>query len=698
MKRELVEVKDLSRFVRLPLLIAAALVVTACGGPDVDDSIADARASLVGSDYATASIHLRNALQADPTNAEAHLLMARLALEVGDAREAVAQLEWLRNSSAPPESYAADLARSRLDAGDAAGALEILDEHALALAEIAEAWLVRADAVLALGSPADSASALTRAQAAGATSAAIGLRRARIAFIEGRGDEAREAIQQLLRSNPDDVDAIAQSALLADAAGDRQAAMAALGRASELYAASGRPLRAAPLTMALVEASVAARDTGRAATAAARLATLAPGSPMSEYANALVAYREGRFDDAVSSLRAAIAQVPDEPRFQTLLAGAHMGAGNFGQAEQQILAILSRDRANAAALRMLVEARLRQDRPEAALEAFEQFPAAVAGNELALVGLRANALVQLGDVDSAANALREMPGFSGDADLTASIALLMTRVRDGGVEAGATYIAELLAEAPDDANSHLTAAVHYQLAGETALSMAAYDRALEIAPDDINALSSRALAATQAQDFATAANLFGRAYAIRGDWNLLASWSAARRLAGDADWAAPVRAWIEDNPGDLQARFFLAEHLQAAGDEAGALAIYDSLLARDPQNVAALNNAAWLASRLSRDDALAIARRAAELAPQNGSVLDTLGWILVQRDLPAEALPHLELATQLLPEVPEIQYHFAVAQAETGNSAAARDTLSRLLAGAVPADIREAALQLQGTL
>jgi hypothetical protein len=48
--------------------------------------------------------------------------------------------------------------------------------------------------------------------------------------------------------------------------------------------------------------------------------------------------------------------------------------------------------------------------------------------------------------------------------------------------------------------------------------------------------------------------------------------------------------------------------------------------------------------------------------------------------------------------VPEIQYHFAVAQAETGDAAAARDTLSRLLAGTVPADIREAAEELQSSL
>jgi tetratricopeptide (TPR) repeat protein len=680
------------------LALWAALLVTSCGAPGVDESIANARASLATSDFATAAIHLRNALQADPSNPEVRLLLARLALEAGDATEAIAQLELLRDAAADPAAYAAVLARARLESGDAAGALALLDEHSAAVEDVADAWLVRGDALLGLGSPQNAEVALTRAEAAGASPAAVGLTRARIAFVEGRPGEAQVQVAELLVQNPEYAEAHALSALLAEAAGDRAAAISALERASELYASSGRPLRAAPLVMALVEQSVTDGDLQRAAAEAARLATLVPGSPISEYANALVAYREGRFADAVSASRAALAQAPDEPRFQALLAAAHVGAGNFGQAEQQILEILSRDRANAAALRMLVETRLRQDRPQAALDSFEQFPEAVAGNEIAFVGLRANAMVKLGDVDSAADALRQTPGFTGDPDLTANIALLLTRVRDGGVEAGASYVAELLADRPDDASSHLTAAVHYQLAGETALSTAAYDRALEIAPDSISALSSRALVATQAQDYATAASLFGRAYSVRQDWNLLASWAAARRLAGDAAWAEPVHAWIESRPADLQARFFLAEHYQAAGNDAMALALYEDVLARDPRNIAALNNGAWLALRASRDDALTMARRAADLAPDNGSVLDTLGWVLVQNDLSAEALPHLELATQLLPEVPEIQYHFAVAQAETGDVAAARETLNRLLSGTVPADLRVEAEQLLRSL
>ena len=689
---------DYGRNLSRSVLLSVGLALGACGAPGVDDFVADARASLDQGDFATASIHLRNALQADPASVDARMLMARLGLETGDAELAVSQLEWLRDDGVDGSIYATALARAYVDLGDPAGALALLDEFASELATDASAWFVRADALLEQGDAAGAADALSRAEAGGHSAADIGLGRARLAYVERRADAARDQVARLLAANPEDAEVLVFSAILAEDGGDLAASTAALERAIDLHVANGRPLRAAPLLLALVERRVATGEIEAATADAGRLAALLPGAPMTAYATGLVAYRAGRFDDAVNALRPTVSTVPGDLRIQALLGASHLGAGNFGQAEQQFLAILGSDRDNAVAMRMLVETRLRQDRPEAALEAMRQFPEAVDESDLGLVGLRANAMLKLGDVDGAAELIRQSPGFTGDADLTASVALLLTRVRDGGEEAGASFVEELLAERPDDANSHITAAVHYQLAGEVERTVAAFDRAIELAPDNVSALAARALIAVNAQDFATAANLFERAYAVRGEWGLLASWAGARRLAGDAAWSTPLRDWIAAMPDDILARLFLAEQHQAAGDEVAALAAYDEVVERDPQNVAALNNAAWLAASLSRADALSLAQRAARLAPEDGNVLDTLGWILVQDERSGEALPYLERATQLLPELGEIQYHLAVAQVEEGDAAAARQVLDRLLAGTPPADLRRQAEQLRSTL
>jgi Flp pilus assembly protein TadD len=59
-------------------------------------------------------------------------------------------------------------------------------------------------------------------------------------------------------------------------------------------------------------------------------------------------------------------------------------------------------------------------------------------------------------------------------------------------------------------------------------------------------------------------------------------------------------------------------------------------------------------------------------------VLDTLGWLLLERGDVARALPLLQKAASLTPE-PGIRYHFAVALQKSGDKENARKTLLELL-------------------
>jgi Tfp pilus assembly protein PilF len=181
---------------------------------------------------------------------------------------------------------------------------------------------------------------------------------------------------------------------------------------------------------------------------------------------------------------------------------------------------------------------------------------------------------------------------------------------------------------------------------------------------------------------------FGRAFAVSNDWAFLANQAIASRLAGDADWPAAVRNWLSGQPQDLRAWMFLADQLRIARQAAAAIDAYEQVIALDAQNLMALNNAAYLASTLARPAAVDYARRALELAPDNPAVLDTLGWVLVQNSMPAEGLTYLMRATQLLPDLAEIQYHLGVAQLESGDPAAARESLNRALAGDLPDELR----------
>ncbi|MEL7198242.1 MAG: tetratricopeptide repeat protein [Pseudomonadota bacterium] len=104
-----------------------------------------------------------------------------------------------------------------------------------------------------------------------------------------------------------------------------------------------------------------------------------------------------------------------------------------------------------------------------------------------------------------------------------------------------------------------------------------------------------------------------------------------------------------------------------AGDWAKADAIYTPLVAGKGKNdPALLNNAAAVKSKLNQHgEAVALARRALEEAPQSPEIMDTLGWALWnQGGNIAEARSMLTQARQGAPNNKEIADHWAIAHAE----------------------------------
>ena len=68
-----------------------------------------------------------------------------------------------------------------------------------------------------------------------------------------------------------------------------------------------------------------------------------------------------------------------------------------------------------------------------------------------------------------------------------------------------------------------------------------------------------------------------------------------------------------------------------------------------------------------RDEALQVLRRSVELNPNNGHALNLLGLTLLEADLETEAVPFLNAAAGLLPDVPYIFNNLGMAQERCGN-------------------------------
>ena len=153
-----------------------------------------------------------------------------------------------------------------------------------------------------------------------------------------------------------------------------------------------------------------------------------------------------------------------------------------------------------------------------------------------------------------------------------------------------------------------------------------------------------------------------------------------------------LQNWLAREPGDWQVREVLANFdLLIAHQDARAVKEFKAVLAQSPNNVAALNNAAWAMGKIGDPDALSTAERAYRLAPKSASINDTLGWILARSGHSAQAVAYLHRATQLDARNPDLQYHYAYALAKIGQVHQARTILHKILAGSAPFASRQAA-------
>lgn len=164
------------------------------------------------------------------------------------------------------------------------------------------------------------------------------------------------------------------------------------------------------------------------------------------------------------------------------------------------------------------------------------------------------------------------------------------------------------------------------------------------------------------------------------------AWETLQPVLGRADADANVLALgarLADQFGDAQAAALQARATNAAktapptaimveagkamraGDWTKADTLYAPLL-EESQSAVLLNNAANVKLQIGENEAaIALARRALALAPDDPGVLDTMGWVLLQTGGPrSEAREHLTRARALAPQNGEIYEHLRLAQAD----------------------------------
>lgn len=150
-------------------------------------------------------------------------------------------------------------------------------------------------------------------------------------------------------------------------------------------------------------------------------------------------------------------------------------------------------------------------------------------------------------------------------------------------------------------------------------------------------------------------------------------------LGDGAGAASGLQEFLKSSPKDAPARELLASLHISARQYDKAITESEEVLKVQPANPIVLNNLAWLYSQKRDPRALEYAERAHASAPNAPAILDTLGYILVQKGDIERGLPLLRKAYDDSKKAPEIGYHLAVALEKSGQAGEARSLLEAVL-------------------
>lgn len=186
--------------------------------------------------------------------------------------------------------------------------------------------------------------------------------------------------------------------------------------------------------------------------------------------------------------------------------------------------------------------------------------------------------------------------------------------------------------------------------------------------------------------YADAGKMDAAAKAFREAWQRGASATLAgklyrvRKSLGRDDALQPLEEWAKRNPGDSNVGLALASAYLNDNLNKQAIAQYQKVVKKLPENAIALNNLAMLYQMEGDPRAVETAQRAYKLKPEEPAIVDTLGWVLLQRGSDdGRAVTLLQEAAMRAPYLGEVRYHLAVGLDKLGRKDEARKELERLL-------------------
>ena len=398
-----------------------------------------------------------------------------------------------------------------------------------------------------------------------------------------------------------------------------------------------------------------------------------------------LAFRNGDATGAIADLRAVLRDRPRSPELQRRLAEAYQQKGQTALAEEALRAAIQLAPADAAARIELSELLAGSGRYDQALAILADGVKLVPQSApLRVAQLRA--YLAKPDLTAAHAAAEDLKQVLPQSPLGAYFAGL-TALQMGKLDDSVAELERALVLKPGDLEI-LQALVRVDIAaGRPERSLPRARAALARTPDDPVLVNFVGELLLRGRDSAGAVTQFARVETLAPKW-----WVPHRNMAnvhrfqGDWDGAlSEYRNALQLAPLELALVSEAAVVFEARGHVDEAIAAYRALYAGNPgvHQVAANNLAMLLATYKTDQASLDLARDLTSgfTGSDNGSLLDTLGWVRFKRGEFQEALPLLERATSRAPGAKVIRYHLAMTELRLGLKDRAKTNLETVLTG-----------------
>ncbi len=675
--------------------LAGLLVLGACdprGSASVEELLKQAQEHRAAGNLRATVIELKNALQKEPENGLARMLLGQAFIDLGDSASAEIELRRASELGTEPQRTMLLLAEARLMQGRFDQMLRdfpVGDE--LAPETRAALLALRARAHLGLGQRVHAQEALKTAVATDSKSVDAWVGLARLALSTGKPDEAGEHLTKAAEIAPEDVGMLAARGDLAFVRKDYEGSEKAYRQILKLRRDDVAALNA---QLGIARAQIASGNPKDAATRLGQVLKLAPNDPATNYLRALAAYQLKDYTAAKTHSELALRSAPGHRPSMFIAGAANFALGQYEQTFRHISLFVNEVPNNVEARKLLAATQIRMGQSDKAIDTLRQVAkpggsedahllamigaaSAQAGDYKAATGYFARAVAQnpddatlrtrlgttqvaLGATDEGIEELEKAADLDpkGNADIALIIAHLRVKDYDKALEAAK----RLQEKQPTSPNGFTLAGMAEIGRGNEAAAKTAFAKALEIQPGDRNATKNLAALAVREKNFDLARQHLEEALKhLPGDVEILTLMSQVEARAGrPKEGLARLEEAVQANPNSVKARVTLARVYLLSGEPNKALTTLQPALAESGKEAAVLEVVGRAQMALGQGDlAIATFRDLVSARPDSAQARQYLATAYENAGMIDRAVAEIQEALRLSKDAPAMKFQYA---------------------------------------